>query len=67
VAAANYFGVSPTLFDRMVRDRLAPRPIRIYGRRVWDRFELDAAFDALPRVDAEAADGHEHDEWSIRP
>jgi predicted DNA-binding transcriptional regulator AlpA len=45
--AAAYFGISPTLFDRMVRDRLAPKPARIYGRVLWDRHKLDLAFAAL--------------------
>ena len=42
-AAAVYVGVGPTLFDQMVRDRLMPRPIRIYRRVVWDRLALDVA------------------------
>ena len=45
--AAIYFGVSSSLFDRMVKDRLAPGPIRVYGRVIWDRHKLDLAFAAL--------------------
>lgn len=33
--AAAYLCVSPGTFDRLVRDRLMPRPARIYGRVVW--------------------------------
>lgn len=45
--AAAYIGVSPTTFDRMILDKLMPRPARIYGRTVWDIRKLDAAFAAL--------------------
>lgn len=55
--AAAYFGVSPSLFDRMVKDRLAPAPTRVYGRVLWDRHKLDLAFDALSDVEA---DGQEN-------
>ena len=47
VQAAAYVGVSPTTFDRMIKDGLMPRPLRIYGRIVWDIRKLDAAFKAL--------------------
>ena len=56
VQAAAYIGVSPTTFDRMIRDRLMPKPVRIYGRTVWDIRKLDAAFAALDK-DADADDG----------
>jgi predicted DNA-binding transcriptional regulator AlpA len=45
--AAAYVGVSASLFDAMVRDGRMPQPKRINSRVVWDRWELDAAFDAL--------------------
>jgi predicted DNA-binding transcriptional regulator AlpA len=58
VQAAAYIGVSPTLFDEMVKDERMPKPKHINARVVWDRFELDAAFAALP-------DGQERDDpWS---
>lgn len=46
--AAAYVGVSPTLFDEMVRDGRMPPPKRINSRTVWDIRKLDNAFDALP-------------------
>jgi excisionase family DNA binding protein len=46
--AAVYIGVSPTKFDEMVADGRMPQPKPIDGRVVWDRFKLDASFDALP-------------------
>ncbi len=47
-AAAAYVGVSPATFDKLVSDGRMPAPRRIDGRKVWDKLELDAAFDALP-------------------
>ena len=48
VAAAAYIGISPSLFDIMVKDGRMPRPKRINARTVWDRKRLDEGFDALP-------------------
>jgi predicted DNA-binding transcriptional regulator AlpA len=45
--AAAYIGVSPSLFDAMVKDGRIPRPVRVNSRRIWDMWELDAAFDDL--------------------
>jgi predicted DNA-binding transcriptional regulator AlpA len=52
VEAAIYVGVSPSLFDEMVRDGRMPCPKRINSRSVWDRRRLDNAFDALPEEDS---------------
>jgi hypothetical protein len=49
--AAAYVGVSPTLFDIMVKDGRMPGPKRINARTVWDRLQVDAAFAALPSND----------------
>jgi predicted DNA-binding transcriptional regulator AlpA len=46
--AAHYIGVSPSLFDQMVRDGRMPAPKSINARKVWDRKRLDEAFEALP-------------------
>ena len=46
--SAAYIGVSPTLFDDMVRDGRMPPPKTINSRVVWDRHQLDLAFEALP-------------------
>jgi len=41
--------VGPSKFDEMVADGRMPPPRRIDGRKVWDRHELDASFNDLPR------------------
>lgn len=46
--ASAYFGVSPTLFDELVRDGRVPAPKLVNTRTIWDRVALDAAFEALP-------------------
>jgi predicted DNA-binding transcriptional regulator AlpA len=48
VESAAYVGVSPSLFDEMVKDGRMPHPKLINSRTVWDRHELDGAFEALP-------------------
>ena len=44
-------GVSPSLFDALVKDGRMPVPKRINSRKVWDRLQLDGAFAALPDGD----------------
>jgi hypothetical protein len=50
--AAAYVGISISLFDMMVKEGRMPGPKRINSRAVWDRLQLDLAFDALPDNDA---------------
>lgn len=45
--AARWVGVGTTKFDEMVADGRMPKPKRIDGRTVWDRYALDAAFTDL--------------------
>ncbi|MGE0829332.1 MAG: helix-turn-helix transcriptional regulator [Hyphomonadaceae bacterium] len=47
--AAAYVGVSATTLDKLIEAGKMPRPVKIGGRRVFDRTELDSAFDALHR------------------
>lgn len=49
VAAAAYVGIGGTLFDQMVARGEMPSPRKAGGRVLWDGYELDDAFDALPR------------------
>lgn len=46
--AARYIGVGTSKFDQLVQDGRMPKPKRIGGRVIWDRFALDAAFSDLP-------------------
>jgi len=48
--AAEYVGVSPSLFDEMVADGRIPKPVVLSERRYgWAQQELDAAIAELPR------------------
>jgi predicted DNA-binding transcriptional regulator AlpA len=47
VVAAEYIGVSPSLFDQLVSDGRMPKPKAINSRRVWDRLKVDEYFSAL--------------------
>lgn len=51
VQAAAYVGISPSLFDMLVKDGRMPGPKRVNSRNVWDRLQLDGAFAALPSDD----------------
>jgi predicted DNA-binding transcriptional regulator AlpA len=45
--AAAYVGVSPSKFDELVSRGVMPKPKRIDRLVIWDRYQLDAAFDSL--------------------
>jgi predicted DNA-binding transcriptional regulator AlpA len=49
--SAMYIGTSASMFDAMVKDGRMPQPKLINSKPVWDRFALDAAFEALPDRD----------------
>lgn len=49
--AAAYVGISPFLFDMLVKDGRMPVPKRVNARDFWDRLQLDGAFAALPSND----------------
>jgi hypothetical protein len=49
--SALYLGISPSKFDELVKDGRVSRPRLIDARKVWDVFELDLAFEELPRDD----------------
>ena len=52
VQAAAYVGTGPTKFDEMVKDGRMPKPKRVDGRTIWDRFRLDESFEELPSEDS---------------
>ena len=49
--AASCVGLSPTKFDQLIADGRMPKPARVGGCVIWDRYELDAAFDDLTNDD----------------
>ena len=57
VEAASYIGVGTTKFDELVATGAMPKPRCVGSRRVYDRFELDVAFDALPHEGEDAVNG----------
>ena len=59
--AAAYVGISPSLFDILVKDSRMPEPTRINSRVIWDKLKLDEAFEAL--ADTEAASTE--DQWKV--
>lgn len=46
--AATYLDIGATLFDALVADGTLPAPKVLRGAVVWDRLELDMAFEAIP-------------------
>jgi len=60
IESAAYIGISPSLFDEMVKDGRMPGPKLINSRTVWDRIALDRAFEQLPNRD-QAPD----EEWRV--
>ncbi len=63
VQAAAYIGVSPTKFDQLVADGRMPKPRIVDSRRVWDVWQLDMAFSALPNGE----DERDANPWDGRP
>jgi hypothetical protein len=45
--AARYLGVAPTVFDEMVSAGTMPSCKRLRGQAIWDRVQLDIAFNGL--------------------
>lgn len=53
IEAAAYIGISTGMFDSLVAEGRMPKPKPVRTRLLWDRIELDSAFNALgePCVD----------------
>jgi hypothetical protein len=60
--AARYVGVSPSKFDEMRKDGRIGPPKLIDARKVWDIYQLDEAFDALPSERTHS--DQQNDEWT---
>lgn len=51
--AADYVGVSSTLFDKLVKTGQMPKPLKALSRVIWDIRALDEAFTKLGAEQAE--------------
>ena len=60
--AADIVGVSPTFFDRLVREGTMPQPIAIHGRKIWHRIQVEKAFDALTGMTESSPSSNSWDE-----
>jgi predicted DNA-binding transcriptional regulator AlpA len=47
--AAFYLSMSQASFLRLVEDKTMPPPIKIRGMVLWDRLDVDDAFEELKR------------------
>jgi predicted DNA-binding transcriptional regulator AlpA len=45
--AAAYLGISTSKFHVLVEEGRLPKPVRLDGMTLWDRLDLDAAFERL--------------------
>jgi len=48
--------LSPTSFDKLVAEKQMPAPKKLLSRSIWDRRELDLAFDAVQSKSGEYTD-----------
>jgi hypothetical protein len=62
--AAAYLGISASLFDRLVDEKLMPPAKKLGGRKIWDRWRLDEAFDHLPG-DEPLGSYVDHSNWAV--
>ena len=63
-AAADYIGVGLTKFDEMVADGRMPQPRQVDSRVIWDIYELDEAFERLPKRGACSLGNPAIDPWT---
>ena len=54
--AAPYVGLGRSKFLQMVKTGELPSPVNVGRCRIWDRADLDRAFDALKGADLGKAD-----------
>jgi excisionase family DNA binding protein len=58
--AACYLSVSRATFFRLVEDGTMPTPIKVKGMALWDRHDLDDAFEQLKHGDSEPTENTVH-------
>lgn len=47
--AATYLGMTTSTFLELVKEGLMPKPVQVRSMVMWDRYDLDAAFDELKK------------------
>ncbi|GJE56948.1 helix-turn-helix domain-containing protein [Methylobacterium thuringiense] len=55
VSAARYLGIDESSFDNLVKIRKLSLPRRLNGTPVWDRHQLEAAFETFPNDEGDAS------------
>lgn len=50
--AARYIGVGTTTFDKLVAEGRMPKPKRVGGRVIWDRWAIEGYFEDLDEAAA---------------
>jgi predicted DNA-binding transcriptional regulator AlpA len=58
--AANYLSISRSTFLRLVEDGTMPAPTKVKGMALWDRFDLDDAFNELKHGTGEPTENSVH-------
>ncbi len=58
--AAGYIGIGTTLFDKVILAGKMPQPKRFGIKKIWDRLQLDVAFEAMS-TDKDDADSNDWD------
>tara|TARA_B100000700_G_scaffold325153_1_gene433149 strand:- start:5335 stop:5661 length:327 start_codon:yes stop_codon:yes gene_type:complete len=59
--AAAYIGLSETKFAELVRRDMMPQPKAVGRRRIYDRREIDEAFDNFPTESQMVLEGFRND------
>lgn len=54
--AARYIGVGTSTFDKLVADGRMPKPKRVGGRVIWDRWAIEGFFEDLEEAAAKKTD-----------
>lgn len=54
--AAAYLSISPRAFLRLIDDGKMPKPVKVGGMSMWDRHDIDGAFEELKHGDGVSAE-----------
>jgi excisionase family DNA binding protein len=65
--AAEYLSMSRSMFLKLVAERKMPPGIKIGAMTLWDRYDVDAAFEDLKLGDGEPSENTMHKILGIKP